>query len=181
MREKLALAVIALLVCTPAFVHAFDRLSIYFDAALAECTLSDSSPRMANIYVAEASSYGATGLRFRIAASPGFTGVWLGETSPFTKIGSSQTDLSLGFGACLVGHFAVLTVTYQLFGTSTCSNLAIAPASGFPVPICTGCQFDERLCLGYDPLHVNCSDPVNCNPVAVESVTWGQIKALYRN
>jgi len=183
MRLLLTAALIAgiCLTCVPNVAHSFGRLSLYSDPAFTECTLSDAAPGVVKVYMAEWSDYGATGLRFRIAGSPGFTGVWLSETSPFVTIGNSQTDLSMGFGFCLTSRFLVLTITYQMFGTSTCSQLSIVGAQGFSEPICTGCIFSEEPCYGYDPLHVNCSGPFNCNPLPVEPSTWGRVKSLYRN
>ncbi len=181
MKRKFAVAVVIGLLCVPHLALGTGRISIYSDTALTECTLSDASPRVANIYIAETSLYGATGLRFRIAESPGFTGVWLSEASPYHPIGTSRTDLSMGFGACLLGRFAVLTMTYQFYGTSTCSDLSIVAAVGQREPICTSCSFGEWPCEGYDALHVNCSGSFNCNPVLVESSTWGGVKALYRD
>jgi hypothetical protein len=156
-----------------------ERLQIYSDAALTECTLTDTAPTTAHIYVADYSWSGATGAQFRIAASEGFTGVWLGETSPFITIGTSPTSVSVGYGSCVVGTFLVLKMTFQLFGTSTCSTLSVAPAVEFAAPICTYCFFGEYPCDGFDDLHVNCSG--NCGPVATEPATWGKIKSLYRN
>jgi hypothetical protein len=181
MKRKLALVLAVGVMCAPEFAFGTGRVSIYSDAALTQCTLSDASPVIGNIYVAESSTFGATGLRFRIAESSGFTGVWLSESSPYYPIGSSRSDLSLGFGACLVGKFPVLSMTYQFYGTSTCSDLSIAAAVGFPVPICTSCSFGEWPCEGFDTLHVNCSGSFNCNPVPVEPNTWGSVKALYRD
>jgi hypothetical protein len=160
--------------------HATFRISLYSDAALSECTLSDASPSVINVYVAETSDE-ATGLQFRVAADPGFTGVWVSDSSPFFTIGNSQTDLSIGFGACMVGHFQVLTIRYQLFGTSTCSKLSIVATPGFAEPLCTACSFVEVRCSGYEALHVNCSGSFDCNPVPVEPSTWGSVKALYRD
>lgn len=178
MRAVLSTVLIAV-ICVLSVPARAGRLQIYSDAALTQCTLSDAAPATVNIYVAEHSWDGATGSRFRIAASGGFTGAWLGEISPFVTIGTSPTDVSIGYGYCGVGTFLVLKMTYQLFGTSTCSTLSVAPAVGFPVPICTYCFFGEYPCEGYDDLHVNCSG--TCGPVATEPATWGKVKALYRN
>jgi hypothetical protein len=178
MRVILSVVVIALIgaLAVPA---RSERLQIYSDAALTACTLSDTAPTTVSIYVADYSWSGATGARFRIAASNGFTGVWLGETSPFTTIGTSPTDFSVGYGYCLTGAVLILKMTYQLFGTSTCSTLSVAPAAGFAQPLCAYCLFGEYPCDGFDDLHVNCGS--NCDPVATEPATWGKIKALYRN
>ena len=78
-------------------------------------------------------------------------------------------------------RFLVLTMTYELIGTSTCSELSIVAVPDFSEPICTGCWFSEEPCWGYDPVHVNCEGAFNCNPVAVEPTTWGRVKALYRD
>jgi hypothetical protein len=155
------------------------RLQIYSDAALTDCTLSDAVSATVNIYVADYDWDGSTGARFRIAASNGFTGVWLGETSPFTTVGTSPTDFSVGYANCMVGKWLILKMTYQLFGSSACSTLSIAPAVGFPVQFCTYCSFGEYPCWGFDDLHVNCGG--NCSPVATAPATWGKIKSLYRN
>lgn len=171
----------ACLLILPVHVLGFGTMSMHSDAGLNDCTLSDASPGLANVYIAEYSDDGATGVRFRVAASTGFTGVWLGETSLFTTIGSSPADVSIGFNQCMVGKFVVLSMTYQLFGTSTCSDLSIVAPPGFPEPLCSWCVFHEAPCSAFRPLHVNCEGPFECNPVATESTTWGRVKALYRN
>ena len=179
---KLAIfVVLSLILLLPARAGAFGRLSLYSDAAFTECTLSDTAPGTVNVYMAEWSDQGATGLRFRIDANAGFTGVWLSETSPFGVIGNSPTDIAIGFGQCMTHRFLVLTMTYELFGTSTCSDLSIVAAPGLPEPICHGCIFSEMRCYGYDPVHVNCAGSFDCNPVPAESSTWGRVKALYRS
>jgi hypothetical protein len=182
MKHRMSIVHVALsLILLPIIAFA-GRVEIYADPALTQCTLADTSPGTANIYVSETSISGDTGLRFRIAPSAGFTGVWISESSPFVKIGNSQTDLSIGFANCEVGQFTVLTAQYQLFGTSACGTLSIAPANGFPLPICTYCSFGEYPCEGFVPLHVNCGGSFNCNPpVSTEPTTWGRVKALYRN
>jgi hypothetical protein len=182
MRPLVAVFVLSLsVVVAPALVYGDGWVSLFSDASLENCTLSDSSPGEVNVYIAEFSPDGATGLRFRVAASPGFTGVWLSEVSPFLTIGTSVTDLAIGFGHCMVGQAVVLTMRYQLFGTSTCSDLSIVAPPGFPQPLCSWCVFNEAPCNGFRPLHVNCAGPFECNPVATESATWGKVKALYRN
>ena len=154
------------------------RLRLYSDSAFTQCTLSDAAPGVVNVYVAE-EAFLSVAVRFRVVASPGFTGVWLSDATPYSFFGSSQTDLGIHFGGCKSGKFLIVTMAYQLFGTSTCGELAIAPPAGFTVPICFDC-FDELPCLG-SALHVNCPGPFDCDPVAIEPNTWGRVKALYRN
>lgn len=175
--KRLALLVttsLALLVATSS-VRA-EKLRIYSDAGLSDSTLTDGTPRTANFYVVHTATCGSTGIRFSVAPTIGFTGVWIGETTSYGKLGQSATDLSIGYGACLTGPIAILTMTYQLFGTSAaCSALNAAPPPGFPCVVATsfcGC-LDEYCVYDIGGLRVNC-------PVATEPTTWGSVKALYR-
>lgn len=181
MRLLLSAALIAglLLTCVPGVVKAQGSLRLYTDPAFTQCTLSDTAPGVVSVYVVE-TAYISLAVWFRVAASPGFTGVWLSDATPYTKTGSSQTGLGVHFSRCLSGRWLVATITYQLFGTSTCSQLAIAPGEGLAFPICFDC-FDELPCFNNNPLYVNCDGSFNCNPVATEPSTWGRVKSLYRN
>jgi hypothetical protein len=154
-------------------------LRLFTDPALTQCSLSDTAPGLVNVYIAELSA-SSLAARFRVEASPGFTGIWVSDASPFQLLGSSPTDANLFFGTCQAGNFLILTVTYQLFGTSTCSQLAIAPSVGQPIPICYGC-FDPSICHNNRPLYVNCGGTVDCYPLAANPSTWGTVKALYRD
>ena len=159
MKSFLVILVLASL-CVSSIAHG-GRVSIYSDPGLTECILADIAPSLVNVYVAESSVDGATGLRFRIAESAGFTGAWLNESTPYLSVGNTRTDFSVGFGQCMIGKFLVLVMTYQTFGTSTCSTLSIEAVQGFPEPLCSWCVFHELPCDGFDPLYVNCSGPLD--------------------
>jgi hypothetical protein len=174
MKQLMTLLFLSVLVVAPAAQA--DKLRIFSDAALTDSTLNDNAPRIANLYVVHDMD-GGVGIRFRVAPGVGFTGVWLGETTPFFKVGNSQSDVSVAYGACLFGPQLILTVTYQLFGTSSpCSDVNVAPANGLPCVIITAfnCVFVEECVSDLGAVHVNCSVPV-------EPTTWGRVKALYRN
>jgi len=176
MKLHLCIAVAFVLVLASS-AQAAHKLQIFSDAALSETSIADNAPRIVNLYVVYSGFNGATGLRFSIKPGPGFTGVWLGETTSFGKAGSSPTDISIGFASCLPPPILVLTMTYQLFGTSSaCSELRTAPPDGFLVAIAadSDCFFAELPIRDLQGLHVNC-------PVATEPTTWGRVKALYRN
>jgi hypothetical protein len=182
MRLLLSAAVIAglFLTCIPGVVKAQGSLRLYADPAFTQCTLSDTAPGVVSVYVA-LTVLDADGVRFRVAASPGFTGVWLSDATPYYMVGSSPIDLGVGFNKCLSGRNLVATITYQLFGTSTCSELAIAAPVGFLWPFFDTCDFTEYPLFNNGPLHVNCSGSFDCNPVPVEPSTWGKVKSLYRD
>jgi hypothetical protein len=153
-----------------------DRLVIFSDEGLTDSTLTDDAPRTVSLYVVHRNFDYGTGVRFATAADPGFTGVWLSETSSHYTMGKSTTDISVSYGLCRPSPVVVLTMVYQMFGTSeSCSKLSIAPAAGFSDAVCFshgGCFYENACQTG--ALHVNC-------PVATESTTWGRVKALYRN
>lgn len=182
MRLLLSAAVIAGLLLTSFSEVACGQthLSLYSDPALTQCTLSDATPGVVTVYVALRSTE-ADQISFRVAASPGFTGVWLSDATPYYMVGSSPTKLSVGFAACLGGTNLVATITYQLFGTSTCSDLAIAAPAGDSWPFYDSCGFTYYPLFNNGPLRINCPGSFDCNPVAVEPSTWGSVKALYRN
>lgn len=166
-----ALAILAVL----AKPCAADELLIFSDEGLTDSTLVDDAPRIVNLYVVHTDFDYGTGVRFATIADPGFTGVWLGDASSYYPLGNSTTDLSIAYGACLAAPVLVVTISYQMYGTSAaCSRLRIAPAAGFSAAICLsggGCWSENACQTG--TLHVNC-------PVATEPSTWGRVKALYR-
>jgi len=154
-----------------------ETLKIFSDAALTESSLDDNTPGIVSFYVVHSGTVGATAARFSTKASPGFTGVWLSDASSFTTVGTSPIDISIGYGVCDFSPLLILTMSYQMFGTSSpCSDLHIAPANGQPCVIGgdMGCFFVEGCIQDLGSIHVNC-------PVATEPATWGRVKALYRN
>lgn len=153
-----------------------ERLRIYSDAALTKSSLDDNVPQIVSLYVVHSGPVGAIGVRFSVKPSAGFTGVWLSDASPFTPVGTSPTDISIAYGVCDLEPLLILTMSYQMFGTSAaCSELRIAPADGFPFVLGAdvGCFFTEGVIQDLESLRVNC-------PVATGPATWGRVKALYR-
>ena len=177
MKRYALLLFLALVTIAPAAHAGMWKLQIFSDVAMTDSTISDNAPRIVNLYVVEIGSFwGATGVRFSTEPTAGFTGVWLGDSSAFVTVGNTQTDLSVGYGACIPPPIVVVTMSYQLFGTSeACSQLRIVPADNFRWVISgdVDCFFAEGIITDLGNLHVNC-------PVAVEPTTWGAVKALYR-
>jgi len=177
MRYRIWLSLLLILSVTSSAHAGYWELHIYSDATLTDSTISDDSPRIVNIYVVEKGSFrGATGVRFAIEPTPGFTGVWLGDTTTHFKVGNSPTDVAVGYGACIPPPILVLTMSYQFFGTSSpCSELRVVPpacCSGVVAPD-VDCFFAEGQITDLRSLRVNC-------PVATEPTTWGKVKSLYR-
>jgi hypothetical protein len=155
--------------------QAGERIELFSDAALTDHTLTDTAPRIVDVYVAHFDTPGTTGCLFRIVASTGFTGVWLGDSSSWYTAGDSQSGITVVYDRCLIGSAVMLKVTYQLFGTSaSCSSLSTTnhPISLPGLVYCDRCFSEYN--LPASSLFVNCT-------VAVEPTTWGQVKALYRD
>jgi hypothetical protein len=176
---KRLLAIVAAILLFAYSAHAgYWEMHIYSDAALTDSTLNDNSSRTVNLYVVEKGHFGgATGVRFAVEPTPGFSGVWLSDATSYYKVGNSQTDISVAYALCLPPPIVVITMAYQLFGTSSpCSELRVVPPDGFQFVISADvdCSFAEAGITDLRSLRINC-------PVATEPTTWGRVKALYRN
>lgn len=173
----LVLAAWVVLLAFASSADAGRKLSIYSDAALTQSSIDDNAPGIVSLYVVDTGFLGATGVRFSTEPSAGFTGVWLGDASSFVTVGSSPTDISVGYAACRPAPVLVLTMSYQLFGISApCSELRVAPPDGFTCVYASdfNCSFIEGCIPELGHLRVNC-------PVASDPTTWGRVKALYRD
>ena len=171
----LAVWVASLAIPAPAAAQTGRRLAIFADEGLTQSTLEDNVPRIVSLYVLDTGDY-ATGVIFATEPSLGFTGVWLSDASDYLVYGNSQTSISIAYGSCHPLPVVALTMTYQLFGTSSaCSELRITPADGKSCVLSpdTGCNWVEHCINDLGHLKVNC-------PVATVPSTWGKVKALYR-
>lgn len=91
-------------------------------------------------------------------------------------------SFSLRCSATSLLNFDIMTVTYQLAGTSApCSYLEIIAHPDSTTPLVSRCDLNlveprvHTLWVNYD--HLNGCPP----PVATEQTTWGRVKALYRD
>lgn len=167
-----ALSLGLLLLVLPVASFAAERIEIFSDEALTNNTLLDTEPRIVDLYVAHFDTPATTSCSFRIAASSGFTGVWLSDSSNWTTVGTTQAGFSFTYGTCMVGSNVIVKMAYQLFGTSNCSALS---TTNHPIVVpgviaCDRC-FSEYP-LPFNSLAVNCASPVLPS-------TWGNVKALY--
>jgi hypothetical protein len=106
-----------------------------------------------------------------VTAHAGFTGVWLGEETRFWFVGTSPAGITIQY-QCKPTPVLVLTITYELFGTSEqCSYLRVEPhpEDGAWANSCD----EEFLEWVGGTLTVNCS-------ISTEETTWSRIKSLYR-
>lgn len=176
---------------TPLVANAqLDRIELYSDEGLSQCSLSDASPGIGDVFVVHKlgdDPVGARGLYFRLVPSNGFTGTWLEDIvrAPVWDVtGTSQSGIGILYAdPCPTTSVLVLQVRYQLFGTSSpCSFVEAAPWEGICCILITSCYNGAEYPVEGDRIQVNPDASCPCGiPVATESTTWGRIKALYRN
>lgn len=120
---------------------------------------------------------------------------YLSETHPFAmSIGNTQTGLSVCYGECQLVAVLVVAINYMSYETDQpCSDVLIVPhpdAETVEVVDCSGlpaAAFVREVTIGGI---CACPSPrtfqgtpqsFDCQPLPVESKTWGAVKALYRN
>jgi len=122
------------------------------------------------------------------------TMTYVSETHFVPAVGNVNDGLSACYGSC---QFSVLiaTVLYIGHGTSSsCSQINVVPYPGETAVEGIRCDgapvalVSRDIFVGADPSNCGCTDgelfvgtprTFNCEPVAVQSSTWGSIKALY--
>jgi len=153
-------------------------IHLYSDPAFTDTTATDNAPGTLTIYgVWRGGPPGGVGWWFKLRESPGFTGAWTGDT-PHTSgvFGDTRTGIHLVETSCLASPAHIVTVTYQVVGTSLpCQTISVAAASdaGIRINSCGG----QGMLASASELLVN---PGAGCVVAVETRTWGGVKALYR-
>ena len=132
------------------------------------------------VYVVHDHTFGAAlAAIFRITSSDGFTGVWLGETSPYSTFGTSQAGIDVVYGSCIFQPTHLLTITYQTFGTSAaCSYLESVPHPDRPEGYIVIADCAAILLVG-ESGRLTVNPDSTCTPVPVENRSWGSIKSLY--
>ena len=166
------------------------RIALYSDAGLSECSLKDTSPGAADVYVVHRitgsnAAAGVTGVMFALVPSPGFSGTWIEDIVPLglNRNGTSPTGIGVGYSTCRFGDLLVLQVRYQMQGTSSsCSFLEAIAYPSFPWILTTTCGEGDPIPVDGTRLMVNANQSCLCEgPLAVESSTWGRIKAMYKD
>jgi len=167
MKKVLLLMVACLMVSGVASANHF---GVYLDGTGSSCDLGAPGFNP-GATVIEKFSLGSTGSRFKVTLPAGTS--FFGFNTPFVPIGSLPSDLSLGYGQCLNGSIVLGTIT----AIYTAGTLSVLPADNFTNIIFTDCLFGEYNATGGNAY---VGGTGNCNEVATEASTWGNVKALYR-
>jgi hypothetical protein len=110
-----------------------DFIGLYSDAGGVNCFIEDYIPNVVNVYVVHTSPEGSWASQFSapIPLSSGM--IWLGESSPFTVFGNSQTGVIVSYGAPQFGQILILQM--QFFGqgfSPTCTPYPVLPDPAEP-------------------------------------------------
>ena len=171
--KKVLLLMVAVLMVSAVAANAIEHIGIYSDANGTSCTLAPGfNP---NVTVIEKSSTGTTGCRFYV--DPGAGNSIFAFNTSWVPVGNIANDLSLAYGSCQAqpGSVVLGTILMSLAGPG---SLSVLPAQGFASIIYTDCSFGEHPATGgkaFVTVTGNCEEPL-----AAQSSTWGQVKALYR-
>lgn len=176
--------------CGPKTANAWDTLSL--QTSLGDCGLSEPhGGGLVEIDVLLLFDGCAQDVVFRVVASEGFTGTYVGQTSDWGScIGNAVDGVWIYNALGSEGGASVLTIQYMTYGTSDqCSRLYVAPHpdySGVFVYDCYGLAHDITEHSAWFTFWVggsfNCSLGT-CTPeiVGTQATTWGRIKAMYGN
>ena len=186
MKRLLAFVFLGLLLPMVTFAQG-GLIGLYVDRWGGICDIADSGIDIIDVYVIHKYTSGATASQFRVVASVGFTGVYLGEEIPLqwgACIGNSQHGIALAYAHCHTSPIHILTIRYLLNGTSAPNSyLKVVghPDPRIPDPklAMVDCDSNTHPVLG-GIAYINNDGSADCAATPVETQTWGRIKSLYR-
>lgn len=181
MKRSLLLTLAMLCIAGMAFAQA-GSLTIAADPGGTNCNLADTTPGLCTYYVVHVNTPGATASQFYAPQPACMLAVYLSDGAVYpVTIGSSQTGVAIGYGACLPGPNNVLMINYFCQGlTPPCCYYPILPDPALPsgnIEV-VDCQNQLLFATGGEGI-VNSNQTCNCS-VPVEETTWGGIKSLYQ-
>lgn len=180
MKKALLLTVVMIFGATAAFGQA-GTIGVYADAAGADCHLPDAVPGLTPWNVVHTNTAGATASQFAVLLGSCNLATYLSDTAIYAvTIGSSQTGVAIGYGACIGSPNLVLIVNMFTSGvTPPC-----CPVEVVPDPNSASGQIEVVDCLnnllfgsGFTS-YINGSDNCPCT-VGTEESTWGAVKSIY--
>ncbi|UCH82750.1 MAG: hypothetical protein JSW50_09735 [Candidatus Latescibacterota bacterium] len=182
MKTVLASIVPVVLAAGLAFGQA-GSIGVFEDNTGADCSMEDRMAGLFVVHVVHVNTSGATASTFAAEDGPGFTGVWLSDTTPYPLVvgySHGPMGLSQGYGACLTSPIHIASMNYFGYGTSAaCSWIRVVP----PAEAASG-QIDVVDCNNSvvyatgGTLIVNPTDDCVCD-VPADNLTWGAIKAMF--
>ena len=182
MKRLVLIALFLVSVSGMAFAQMPGSIGVFADNGATNCNITDMGS-LVTVHLAHVYTDGSTASQFKLDI--GTTGwMHLGDNIVFpTKIGTSITGLSVGYGSCLSGA-VVYIGGVNFFGTNAapCTYIRIvgdptAPTGEIEAVDCNIPQ--NKIFPTGGTAIVNPTMDCECN-VPVNDSTWGGIKALYQ-
>jgi hypothetical protein len=188
MKSFSLLALAALVYATP--VAAQDRIELWADQNRSTCSISEPiSPPIVQIHIFINGPVGATGVRFTAEKPACWLGAtWLGDAlvPGAVNVSNSQYDWSIAFGGCTVPNEPSYlgAISYLISNQALpCCIVDALPAGQLHYFMFTDCDFGEHSLEPTKSVVVNPNESCGCQSAvltAVETTSWGRVKALYR-
>jgi hypothetical protein len=186
MKKVLLLTVIVMFSASLVFAQTGGRIGVFADAtgAVESCNIVVAAPGLLSLYVVHIGTTGASASQFIAPAPACMVGAtYLSDGAPFAvTIGSSQTGVAIGYGACLSEPIHILTINFFAGGTSeTCCIYEVMPD-----PLVSSGEIETVDCV--EELHFAAGQSgvvngdVSCECAAIvpaQDSSWGKIKSLY--
>jgi len=169
-----------------------DRIELWADENMSTCSISEpTSPPIVLVHVFVTGPTPANAVRFKAPKPDCWVGAtWLGDRleDGVVGLGSSQTDWSVawtaGAGGCTAANTLPVylgAISYLISGQAQpCCKIDALPAGQFAW---VDCDFVEHDLEPSRSVIVNPNETCGCQSgvtTAVESTSWGRVKALYR-
>jgi hypothetical protein len=169
MKRALLLTICALMIAGVAMA---DHIGVYYDASGSSCNLGPAGFNTTATLIHKF-TLGATGSRFRVTFPAGST--FFGFNTPYSGVGDFLTDYQLAYGQCQLGTVLLGTIVAIL----TEGIVAVTPPAGWTHIDAVNCSYEYAFATAGDAYVGPIPGPW-CGAVAVQSSTWGAVKALYR-
>ena len=164
-----------------AFAQVPGSIGVYADIEGTNCNLT-ATGGLLDIYTLHLNTDGATASNFAIEYPVGITFIAdavpvLGD--PFLYIGASINGVSVAYGSCMSGTFAIMkSSTVGLPAACSLVSVVAHPDIGLIEGVdCQSFRFDPPPTGGQ--ARINSDGSCDCN-VPVHDSTWGGVKALYQ-
>ena len=140
------------------------QLCLFSDPQGLDCTINDTSLGILNVYVVHTQAAGVTSATFSAPKPACMTGAtWIVDSHVFpVAIGTSQSGVAVGYGACLSSPIHVMTITYLSQGTTTpdCPYQVLpSPFDGLTITDCDFNDWEGQVSTTY----INSSLPCACD------------------
>lgn len=181
MKKALLLTLVLMLAASMAFAQG-GSIGVFSDAGGSSCNLTDAAPGLLSFYVVHVLTPGATASQFSAPMPACMLGAsYLSDTGIFpVTIGSSQTGVAIGYGACLAAPIHCLTINYFGGGLTTpCCYYGVYPdpnltSGNIEVVDCTENLITATGGVGI----INPDGTCQCD-VPTQDTTWGKVKSIF--